>query len=480
MGNELSERVETITEGPYEYEYEEGTGYEISEKPWEFKKDKPLTKWKKKDVKDYMVSLTYTETTRNVMKNNVKGRDLLLARTPQALAKKLNISVEKAEGLFDLLQMQKQREMFGKNDNSDPNEHFVGSTGWQRRTMINWTPYDLKSWLVAEFGKNMSSITKLNVLKAIDDNVFNGDKMSGLEDGKKLAEILAVDTELADAIYSRFEERMAKEDVGNDEMKDDEKAPIKEKYRVRNLPWRKYKFIKLSKEPDCIMGYTNEDKIERAEMKCGHAIAADTMFYYVKSIIEKNRRAIKILCPVPNCKNKEWDWDSCLRIADMTDQEIKKYNTIKQNRTNEGKFKLCPHCNSPVVRPKTLTQYRVNCPNCTSSDWCYACSKPWKKSGKIDCGNDLCDVSNINKILQECPMVENSYLTGKGKVVPKYRACPGCLSLIEHVTACKHMDCEKKNCKTSFCFICLEVKKDGRWPKSCGESAGYNNLCEFA
>ncbi len=49
--------------------------------------------------------------------------------------------------------------------------------------------------------------------------------------------------------------------------------------------------------------------------------------------------------------------------------------------------------------------------------------------------------------------------------VPTIRACPCCYTLIEHLDYCKHVLCPKP-CNKEFCFVCLSVKKGGKF--ACG------------
>eukprot|EP01083_Nonionella_stella_P104757 300647_1 len=468
----------------------EGAPYVAPKEPWKWdqkKKKKKMHEWSPNDVKDYMASLTYTETTRNVMENNITGKDLLLSRSPQQLADKLHIPVEKAEGIYEMLQLQKQKQLHGakKKSKQDINLNFIGSRSWKKRAIIYWTPYNVKSWFVTTFGGKVDGLIKKKILDAIDHYVLNGEKITNIEDAKTLAALFKIDERIAAMIHKALEEQMESE--GNDDEKEDVLGP--KEYRFRKLAWTKYKFIKLSKKPDCIMGYADKDGIDRAEMKCGHAIAADTMFHFIKSIIEKNKNAVFIMCPVPDC-DTEWDWNTCLRIADMNDHEITKYNLIRANRKPDTIIlqKTCPYCGELTKKLQEMKNYRVKCDQCKKGDWCFGCEQPWKSSGRILCGNSNCKlVSGINDILQNCPMQDVSYLSCK---IPKYRACPTCLAPIEHLPGCKHMDCKAKNCGTQFCFICLAVydANNGGWPKACNEGSdkeitgktSYSFQCKFA
>ena len=68
------------------------------------------------------------------------------------------------------------------------------------------------------------------------------------------------------------------------------------------------------------------------------------------------------------------------------------------------------------------------------------------------------------QMLQSCP---NKDVIGVS--TPSIRACPFCGALVQHIDACKQMNCPA--CSKSFCFICLK-KNEGGW--QCGS---WNTKC---
>jgi len=215
---------------------------------------------------------------------------------------------------------------------------------------------------------------------------------------------------------------------------------------------------RLTLEADCI---TLEDskKELRVKMDCGHVVGPKTMFLYVKMTFEKDLHQTKVICPVPKC-GAEWPWDLVTRVGDFSNDEYVRFTAIIQNRLKKDE-QACPSCNSFVERPSDLTMFRVNCTNCTGPDFCWTCMNSWKGSGFQICGNKGCAIENVNNVLQTCKMITPEYISTK---VPSTRACPNCLTLIEHERACKHMKC--LSCKHDFCFLCLKPKKNGTW--QCG------------
>lgn len=262
-----------------------------------------------------------------------------------------------------------------------------------------------------------------------------------------------------------------------------------DKYKVRKLRRKKYKgMIKLSKKPDCIMGYTDDDNVRRAEMPCGCAIASDTMWRYMKALFEKDFKGTKLICPMPNnlCtgnnKQREWPWNLIYIIADLSQKEIAKYSRIITNRT--AGTKNCPHCGATTERPKELRICRVACKQCKNSDWCWNCTKTWKSGGLGPiCGNKDCMGAEVNNILKQCDWIvptawgsdiNKSSLTCPGKEgkVPKVRACPKCCSMIQYTSACKHMWC--LCCPHEFCFNCL-----GTWDKDGNGQCKHGKSCNL-
>ncbi len=124
---------------------------------------------------------------------------------------------------------------------------------------------------------------------------------------------------------------------------DDSKQIEHEHYeRKRILRFEKYNLTK-SKSADCLMGYDDNDFMNRAEIGCkqGHAMTAETMYNYIVAVLEKNPQAITIHCPI--CKTQSLDWKTCTKIADMTLYEYTKWTKVIEER-KIGPTKRCPSC----------------------------------------------------------------------------------------------------------------------------------------
>eukprot|EP01083_Nonionella_stella_P109284 318494_1 len=262
------------------------------------------------------------------------------------------------------------------------------------------------------------------------------------------------------------------------------KEESKDKRRNRKLRTKKHRgYLKLSSAPDCIMGYTNADRIKRAEMPCGCAFAADTMYRYLKSIFEKNFKETKAICPMPpkQCKGSEkqriWPWALVFIVADLTQKEVVKYTKAIENRLSGSKN--CPHCDATTERPDDLRISRVRCNVCNKSDWCWNCLKVWKSGGLGPiCGNPNCMAAEINSVLKNCGTIKapsNWEITNKEQQIPTTRACPKCLSPLEYTQACKHIWCIC--CPHQFCFNCLGNWKSGSEFQS--NECGHNKICGF-
>jgi len=192
-------------------------------------------------------------------------------------------------------------------------------------------------------------------------------------------------------------------------------------------------------------------------MSCGHAISCENMYKYVKSNAER-LDIIDIKCPVEKC-NQIWDFETIAAVANLSQDEYLQYSSLFEKRRAALNNCTCPHCKSFVKRPNNLSHFRVKCVLCKGADFCFVCGLQWKGYGMQICGNDDCSTKSINDTLQTCPMKTPDYIKIQ---VPKFRACPNCITLIGHKEKCKHMTCY--HCKTEFCFVCLGIKQNGAWP----------------
>lgn len=326
---------------------------------------------------------------------------------------------------------------------------------------------DVKAKFLAEFGDQqradlyrgnlgkLSNDDKIDIKKGgdnMDDNSTLGDY--GIVNGVHLPLLVQFRVKGgADAKY-------------NDNDDDDDK------YRARKIRKKKLKKqginLKYSSKPDCIMGYNDSDGIPRAEMPCNCSFAADTMYRFMKSIFEKDMKSTKAICPMPkgthckgNDKQRLWDWGLVFIISDLSDKEVAYYTKCIDNRVSGSKN--CPHCGAVTTRPEQVGITRVRCvaKGCPGGgDWCFNCGKKWKHHslGPI-CGNNNCMADQINACLASCKEQDtpwsNVKKNGQSKFkMPTIRACPKCLTTLQYVKACKHIECPC--CPHQFCFNCLK------------------------
>jgi len=213
-----------------------------------------------------------------------------------------------------------------------------------------------------------------------------------------------------------------------------------------------------------------DDNRPRAEMPCGHAIGAQSMYQYIKWRLSKDLTTNSICCP--ECE-KQWDWNLVAQVADLSLSENLRYQQIMADRImKRSGIKKCPKCQMLGQASESLNIFRAECASC-KTNYCWACEKVWKKGGLQICGNENCPVLEIQLVLDNCEKVTAEY---SGLEMPKIRACPRCLTFVEHNTGCKHMLC--KGCKWHFCFSCLKVEEEkgtGKW--SCGK---FSDKCTVA
>ncbi|ETO01182.1 hypothetical protein RFI_36258 [Reticulomyxa filosa] len=233
-------------------------------------------------------------------------------------------------------------------------------------------------------------------------------------------------------------ENFAKEDIAKENIgKEDEQ-------RIRHLNPKKYPQIKLSTKTDVI---TLDDDmfIPRAQMPCGHAIGAHTMYEYIKWRLGKDLTTTSICCPDPKCA-REWNWD--LVSADNC-KSINEKNGIKKCpnckclgepseslnifRSQKKKKKKKKKKSSIFVYSIFLILYttsvlyvvvcRAACSSC-GTNFCWVCERLWKRNGLQICGNPNCPVLEIQVVLDSCKNKATSY--NLDVKIPNIRACPRC------------------------------------------------------
>jgi len=183
----------------------------------------------------------------------------------------------------------------------------------------------------------------------------------------------------------------------------------------------------------------------------------DVQLYKKKSCAER-LDIIDIKCPVPKC-DAIWDFKTISVVSALSAQEYLQYSSIFEQRRIKINTRQCPNCNVFVKRPNDLSYFRLVCLSCNGSHFCFLCNKKWLGNGLQVCGNQGCGTEQINKVLQNCKMVQPTYIKNE---VPQFRACPVCITLIAHEANCKVMTCY--NCKCKFCFSCLLYSKENKYP----------------
>ena len=75
---------------------------------------------------------------------------------------------------------------------------------------------------------------------------------------------------------------------------------------------------------------------------------------------------------------------------------------ISQNHFKkfEGGF-TCPKCEKLVLKDPTVGHNRLRCLSCikmfgSKPDFCAICLKDWKNSSNAECGNEECDLKQLN------------------------------------------------------------------------------------
>jgi len=171
-----------------------------------------------------------------------------------------------------------------------------------------------------------------------------------------------------------------------------------------------------------------------------------------------------------------WDWLTCCDAANLSQEEMIKYDQLRMDRKLNKIYSACPTCEKICSKPEQWSYLRVNCGQ-GCGDFCWNCKCKWIGVGLSICSNKGCDKSEFNKILNDCKIksLSSEDFIYSNTSMPSIRACPKCDTLIEHTQNCKHMQCVA--CKFYFCFICLGIKENEKWP--CSKQGAYEQ-CSLA
>ncbi|XP_052084224.1 uncharacterized protein LOC127721492 isoform X2 [Mytilus californianus] len=232
--------------------------------------------------------------------------------------------------------------------------------------------------------------------------------------------------------------------------------------------------VELSPEPD-IITFEDDPGAQRARMPCGHAIGAESLTEYCRSVLLSGK--LEFRCPHMNPEpcDELWEFSIVKKCAALTAEEQREFETkLSMNYlSNFIGMQQCLQCQSFCARVNEET-VRTLCLVCTKKgnsavEFCWSCRRTWQTSISTDCGNFNCPSEDPRKkILRECKEKEIS-----GINCPTIRACPKCGLMIEHIDGCKQMQC---TCKQKFCFLCLQMANN-QGAYICGST--YNK-CEKA
>ena len=162
------------------------------------------------------------------------------------------------------------------------------------------------------------------------------------------------------------------------------------------------------------------------QMPCGHAVSTAALYSYCTAEIQRSKT--NICCP--HCSTK-WSMQTMRQCTDLSTSQL---SEIEEGLTRNFCLLSLPgvvKCDSCGGVWSSTSSCGSTCPSCIL------------KKGTSD--------TETVKLLAECALKIIGHAS-----CPCIRACPCCGKLIEHIEACKRVDCN--GCNTTFCFNCLTIR----------------------
>eukprot|EP01084_Bolivina_argentea_P120344 213299_1 len=264
---------------------------------------KPMSQWTPEQVQSWTALGTLTELEKQTMKNEFDPSQILKCKDPEKLMKLLNISKSDANELIEEIQFQdrinKEKKYAAKfNKSAMKNRKNIDAMRWKSRPITKWTAEQTAEWI------RSLRIQKKSEERDITEKII-GEEICGeaitdcLENTSMLSALLDAKPSTTSIIFHAAKQLLLKalSFKDQDDEKKEELTPLQTQYRNRIINVEKYKHIVLSDEPDIIMKIGPKEGITTAKMPgCGHSIAAETLYFYIKTTYEKHLRATEIFC----------------------------------------------------------------------------------------------------------------------------------------------------------------------------------------
>lgn len=160
-------------------------------------------------------------------------------------------------------------------------------------------------------------------------------------------------------------------------------------------------------------------------MPCGHAMGKTALYSHCMSEIRRSKNNIS--CPY--CSS-EWSVKTLGQSSYLTSSQVQ------------------------VVEEGLTRNFCLGMPGVTS---CVECGGIWSCTGGRGSVCPSCSKKKQNDDRATVEVLANCENKKIGHAIcPAIRACPHCGKLINHIEACKRVDCDC--CKTTFCFVCLTIR----------------------
>ncbi|RWS22306.1 E3 ubiquitin-protein ligase arih1-like isoform X1 [Leptotrombidium deliense] len=204
------------------------------------------------------------------------------------------------------------------------------------------------------------------------------------------------------------------------------------------------KRLKQSQFETCVICFDDYLTATLIGLGCGHNYCEDCWVNYLTVKIRDDGMGNEITCPSPECDILVDDKTVLNLISDSKVRRKYEYFIASSFVECSKLLRWCPNTCNHAAKAEFIACQPIRC--VCGTLFCFQCGNNWHEPLK-------CDL--LKKWVAKC---NDDSLTGKWIIV-NTKNCPKCTVPIEKNGGCNHMQCTNRDCRISFCWMCLNETK---------------------